>query len=298
MSENIKLIKRVSYGSIIVNILLFAFKLIAGLVGCSAALLSDAIHSASDVFSTIIVLIGIHISKKAADKEHEYGHERMECLAAIILAAVLFATGLMIGISGVRNIYLRAYLTDKLPALITIIAAAVSIIVKEIMYQVTAKAAKKVSSSSLMADAWHHRSDALSSVGSLSGIILSRAGFPIGDPIASIIICAFIIKASTDIFKDAADKLTDHSCDTSTEEKMRRIVNEIPGVKNVDLLKTRQFGMMVYVDMEIAVDGYQSLFEAHAITENVHTMIENNFENVKHCMVHANPYNAAARDIS
>ena len=142
-----------------------------------------------------------------------------------------------------------------------------------------------------MADAWHHRSDALSSIGAFVGILGARLGYPILDPIASIVICVMIAKASIDIFRDAIDKMVDHSCDAKTEESMKREILKVPGVRRVDLLKTRLFGSKMYVDIEIATDGNISLFNAHDIAENVHHTIENKFKDVKHCMVHVNPIN-------
>ena len=141
----------------------------------------------------------------------------------------------------------------------------------------------------LMADAWHHRSDAMSSVGAFVGIFGARMGYPILDPIASVVICLLIGKASIDIFRDAVDKMVDRSCDRQTEESIRRTVLAVEGVKGVDLLQTRLFGSKIYVDLEIAADGTQTLDEAHQIAEHVHHAIEHTFPDVKHCMVHVNP---------
>ena len=174
---------------------------------------------------------------------------------------------------------------------ILLIAAVVSIVVKEWMFWYTRGAAKKINSGALMADAWHHRSDALSSIGAFVGIFGARLGYPILDPIASIVICFMIAKASIDIFRDAIDKMVDHSCDAKTEEFMKREILKVPGVRRVDLLKTRLFGSKMYVDIEIAADGNISLCDAHDIAENVHHTIENKFKDVKHCMVHVNPIN-------
>ena len=281
---------RVSISSIIGNVALSLFKLLAGIFGHSAALISDAIHSASDIVSTVIVIIGMHISSKEADAEHEYGHERIECIAAILLAAILAATGLGVGYSGIMSIKNASYVGIQVPGIIALIAAAVSIVVKEAMFQYTKVAAKRIRSTSLMADAWHHRSDALSSIGSLLGVLGARLGFPICDPIASLIICLFILKASYDIFMDAVRKLTDTSCDPAVEEEMRRCAMSVDGVLEVDSLRTRQFGSKLYVDMEVAADGNLTLYDSHQIAEAVHDKLELTFPEVKHCMVHMNPY--------
>ena len=286
-----KISMRVSGVSITVNLVLSLFKLLAGILAHSGAMLSDAVHSASDVISTIVVIIGVKLSGKKSDAEHQYGHERLECVSAIILAGLLFATGVGIGMSGIKSI-LAGSKGQKImePGLLALIAAVVSIVTKEWMFWYTRAAAKKISSGALMADAWHHRSDALSSVGSFVGILGARLGCPIMDPIASVVICIFILKAAIDIFKDAIDRMVDHSCDEETEDKMRQAVLEVPGVKGVDVLQTRLFGSKIYVDLEISADGQQSLNDAHAIAERVHHMIENTFQDVKHCMVHVNPY--------
>lgn len=286
-----KIAMRVSGVSITVNLVLSLFKLLAGILAHSGAMLSDAVHSASDVISTIVVIIGVKLSGKKSDAEHQYGHERLECVSAIILAGLLFATGVGIGTSGIKSI-LAGSKGQKImePGLLALIAAVVSIVTKEWMFWYTRAAAKKISSGALMADAWHHRSDALSSVGSFVGILGARLGCPIMDPIASVVICIFILKAAIDIFKDAIDRMVDHSCDEETEDKMRQAVLEVPGVKGVDVLQTRLFGSKIYVDLEISADGQQSLNDAHAIAERVHHMIENTFQDVKHCMVHVNPY--------
>ena len=286
-----KIAMRVSGVSITVNLVLSLFKLLAGILAHSGAMLSDAVHSASDVISTIVVIIGVKLSGKKSDAEHQYGHERLECVSAIILAGLLFATGVGIGMSGIKSI-LAGSKGQKImePGLLALIAAVVSIVTKEWMFWYTRAAAKKISSGALMADAWHHRSDALSSVGSFVGILGARLGCPIMDPVASVVICIFILKAAIDIFKDAIDRMVDHSCDEETEDKMRQAVLEVPGVKGVDVLQTRLFGSKIYVDLEISADGQQSLNDAHASAERVHHMIENTFQDVKHCMVHVNPY--------
>ena len=280
---------RVTMVSIIGNLLLSAFKLMAGLLAHSGAMVSDAVHSASDVFSSIIVIIGVKVSSRASDKEHPYGHERFECVAAIILSVVLFITGLFIGIQAVQTIFGGNYASLVVPGILALVAAIVSILVKEAMYWYTKINAQKIDSSALMADAWHHRSDALSSVGALIGIGGARLGYPILDPIASGIICIFILKAAIDIFLDAIDKMVDHSCDASTEEAIRKCALEQEGVIQVDFLQTRVFGNRIYVDIEISADGNMSLYDSHNIAETVHDAIESTFAKVKHIMVHVNP---------
>lgn len=280
---------KVSFITIIGNVVLSVIKLLAGIIAHSGAMISDAVHSASDVFSTFVVIIGIKLASKQPDKEHPYGHERMECVAAIILAVVLFITGLGIGADALRNILSGNYNELQVPGMLALIAAIVSIVSKEAMYWYTRHYAKKIDSGALMADAWHHRSDAFSSIGALIGIAGARLGFPVMDSIASLVIFLFIVKAAFDIFKDAMDKMTDHSCDEETEAQIYDCVMKNENVMGIDLLQTRIFGNKIYVDLEISADGSFTLQEAHTIAEAVHDDIEQNFPKVKHIMVHVNP---------
>ena len=290
MNENYeKQAMKVSMVSIVGNFILTALKLLAGIVAHSGAMISDAIHSASDVFSTFVVIVGIRISGKESDKDHPYGHERLECVAAIVLATILAATGLGIGYSAAVKIVGGNYANLEIPGILALLAAVLSIAVKEAMYQYTRVYAKKYDSSALMADAWHHRSDALSSVGALIGIAGARMGFPVLDPIASFVICIFIEKAAYDIFMDAVNKMVDRACDEETEDELRKCAMGQSGVLGIDLLHTRVFGNKIYVDIEISADAEQSLREAHGIAERVHDSIEKEFPKVKHIMVHVNP---------
>ena len=278
---------KVSVITIIANAILAAFKFITGIVGKSNAMISDSVHSFSDVLSTVIVIIGLKISSKQADVEHPYGHERMESIAAFILATMLFVTGLLIGIEGVKNIFNSEGIAK--PTFIALIAAVISILVKELMYWYTIYYAKKIKSEALKADAWHHRSDAFSSVGSLIGVAGSMLGYTILDSVASIVICGFIIKVAYDIFKESLDKVVDHSVSEDTIVEIEKEAYEIDGVLNVDLIKTRMFGNKIYIDLEISADKNMTLERAHAIAHQVHDSIEEKFKDVKHCMVHVNP---------
>lgn len=286
-----KIAMRVSRNTIVVNLILSIGKFLAGFLGSSNAMISDAVHSASDVFSTIVVMAGVKISNKESDQNHPYGHERLESVAAVLLAVILAATGLGIGGSGIRTMISGTEGAGiSVPSLMPLIAALISIAVKEGMYWYTIYAANEIHSDALRADAWHHRSDALSSIGSFVGILGAKLGFPILDPLASVIICVFILKAAFDIFRDAIGKMTDESCDYKTVEAISGVVKRQQGVEGLDDIKTRRFGSRIYVDIEISVDGEQKLWEAHRIAEQVHDEVEKNFQMVKHCMVHVNPY--------
>jgi len=279
---------RVSRNTMITNTLLAVFMLAAAFYGRSAAIFSDAINTVADVFSTFIVIIGIKMAAKQADREHPYGHERFECVSAIILAIILGLTGASIGYSGIHTITGGNFQLEA-PGIFALVAAFVSILVKEGMYRYTKAVADKIESGSLKADAWHHRSDALSSIASLLGVAGARMGIPVLDSVASVVISLAVIKAAYDIFKDAVGKMTDHACDDTIENAIRELVLAQDSVLNIDLLNTRIFGDKIYVDVEISVNGEISLAESHKIAHAVHDAIEQGFPKVKHCMVHTNP---------
>lgn len=294
VQTNEQIALRVSWNTIVWNVILSAFKLFAGVYAHSAAMLSDAVHSISDVLSTLVVIVGVKLANQTSDKEHPYGHERMECVAAIVLAVILFGTGIGIGYSGLQKIFAVDGGVPVLPGLLALAAAVVSIVVKEAMYWYTRAAAKKIDSGALMADAWHHRSDALSSVGSFIGILGARLGFPVLDAVACVVICLFILKAAFSIFMDSIGKMTDKACDDDTVEEIQTVILAQKDVVKIDRLKTRLFGNKIYVDVEISADGESTLQEAHEVARQVHEAIETRFPKVKHCMVHMNPVDITA----
>lgn len=289
MEDTLKEGMKVSITTMIGNIFLSIFKFICGWIGKSHAMISDSIHSLSDVFSTIVVMIGLKLANKKEDTDHPYGHERMECIAAFLLAVFLFITGIGIGWMGIRIIIENDYHSIQAPTMIALIASIISILTKEIMYWYTRSVAKKIKSDALMADAWHHRSDSLSSIGSLIGISGAMLGWKLLDPIASIMICVCIIKASLDIFMDAVDKMVDKSCSTEFIEEIKQLVLKIDGVEDIDSIKTRLFGNKCYIDIEVSADETLSLKEAHEIAQTIHDKIEDTYQETKHCMVHMNP---------
>jgi cation diffusion facilitator family transporter len=201
---------------------------------------------------------------------------------------MLALTGAGIGYSGLKTI-MHGTQTLKAPGLLALVAAVISIIVKEAMFWYTKKGAEKINSGALLADAWHHRSDALSSVGSLLGIAAARLGYPIFDPLAAILICFFIFKAAFDIFMDAVDKMVDKAVDDDTINEMRELILAQDGVMAIDDIRTRMFGSRYYVDVEISADASLNLYEAHKIAHKVHDEIETHFKEAKHVMVHVNP---------
>lgn len=286
--NNVNTAYRVSIISLAVNLVLSTFKFIAGFAAGSGAMVSDAVHSASDVASTIIVMIGIRLANEKPDSRHQYGHEKFECIAAVILSAFLFAIAIGIGYNGVRQLLNPGEIS--VPGFLALVAALVSIVVKEWMYWFTIAAAKKINSGALKADAWHHRSDALSSVGSLIGIGAARMGYPIMEPLASLLICLMIFKAAFDIIKQAFEQMVDTAADEKTADEIYRAVYSVNGVQKIDLLHTRMHANLLYVDVEIAVDGSLELYDSHRIAQEVHDRLEGQFPLIKHCMVHVNPY--------
>lgn len=283
------IIRQVSLVSIIGNIALTVFKLFAGIVGHSSAMVSDSVHSLSDVVSTLIAFWGVRMSKKAADKSHPYGHERIECVASLVLGLLLMATGVGIGKVGLQTILSGQYETLAVPGAIALAAAVVSIALKEAMFWYTRHYAKLLNSAAFMADAWHHRSDAFSSIGSLLGIGGAMLGFPVLDSVASVVICLCILKVAYDILKDALAKMLDTSCGEDYERQLREYIAAQEDVIRVDVLRSRMFGNRVYVDLEIEMDGDKTLRESHAVAERIHDNVETDFPNVKHIMIHVNP---------
>lgn len=290
LKNNEKQAMKVSVVSLIGNFILSLFKLVAGLIGFSYAMVADAIHSFSDVFTTIIVMVGMKISSKKADKEHPYGHDRFECVAALILAFILFDVGLLVGYTAIEKLISGSYLQTEIPKTIALIAAVVSIVWQFIMFVYARNVAKKINSGALKADAWHHLSDSLSSIGSLIGIAGAMLGAPILDVIAGLVICLLIIKVAIDIFIDSVNKMTDKSASEEVNNKIKELAILIDGVKAVDMIKTRQFGNMFYIDIEISCDPNLNLKDAHQIAQNVHDEIEKELKLVKHCLVHVNPF--------
>ena len=276
------------------NVALALGKLAAGVLGGSAAMVSDAVHSFSDVAATAIAYVGVRIAARKADAGHPYGHERFECLASLALALLLAAVGLGIGYAGAREVCGLAAGTASSqagggPLWIALAAAVVSIVAKAGMYLYTRHWADVMGSPAFLADAKHHLSDSLSSVGALVGSGATMLGFPLGDPLASVVICLFILKMAWEVAVDAVERMVDAPCAPEHEEEIRSCLAAQDGVCGVDVLHTRMFGTRIYVDTEISVDGDLSLRDAHDIAEAAHDAVEKRFPDVKHIMVHVNP---------
>lgn len=278
---------KVSLITILINFLLFLLKLIIGFISHSHAIISDAFHSLSDVITTIAVIFGLVLASKEADESHPYGHEKIESLVAIILSMVLLISGLSIGYLGLKDIFMNKAII--VPGFSALVAALISVAVKEGMFHYTMHVAKKINSSSMKADAWHHRSDAISSIGSFIGVLLARIGFPIFDPICSILICVLIIKCALEIFGSATKEVVDASCDEDLNKQIIDTIYKTEQDIKINDFKSRMFGNKCYIDVEIALDGNLSLNKANDIVTKIHNKVENNFNMVKHCNIHIVP---------
>ncbi|MBE6907536.1 MAG: cation transporter [Ruminococcaceae bacterium] len=281
----------ISVKGMIINLLLFAAKGITGLLIHSVSLLSDAVHSLTDIISTAVVLAGIKISCKPADRSHPYGHDKIECMIAFLLGLMLFAIGAIIGWEGIHKLHNPPEISGISYLLNTfaLVAALVSIFAKEWMYRFTIKCARQIGSSSMAADAWHHRSDAISSIGSLIGVIGIRFDFGIIDVLACFVISVFIFKAAYSICADACKKMIDTAGDYAIVTHIEHIILDNKDVLSLDMLKTRQFGSRLYVDIEVTLDRRISFEHSHNIAHSIHDSIENTITEVKHCMVHVSP---------
>ena len=284
--DDYKLGRKISIYTIIINMILSSIKIVSGILGHSSAMIADGIHTASDVVTTVIVILGLSIASKDADKEHPYGHEKFESAMAKLISVLLFATGLYMGYQAITVLVKGEF---SRPGQIALIAAGLSIVVKESMYRYTIITARKIESLSMEADAWHHRSDAFSSIGTFLGVLGARFGLPILDPIAAIIVSIFVMKVGVDLYLKSMNELVDKSADSKVMEKIRVVTLSTDGVEEIRDLKTRVFGNRIYVDLEIAVNGDLSVKTGHTIAENVHDGIETHIPSVKHCMVHVEP---------
>lgn len=272
----------------LINILLSIIKILAGIRGNSKAILADGIHSLSDVFSTFLVIIGLNVASKEADENHPYGHEKYESIFGKILSLFLIGTGLFIGYESLNSLISGDI---EKPGNIALLAAFISILSKEAMYWYTIRVARDIKSIALEADAWHHRSDALSSIGTFAGVLGARFGFLALDPLGGIVVSIIVLKIGLQLYLKSVSELVDESAPESMEDTIKNITLEVNGVEGIKDLKTRVFGSKVYVDLEIYVDGNLSVIKGHKISEIVHDRLEEELEDIKHCMVHIEPYN-------
>lgn len=278
---------KVTLISIIWNVVLTFIKVLGGILGKSNAMIADGLHSASDIISSIGVLIGNKIAKTPNDKEHNYGHEKAETLVSFLLSMLLIGVALKISLNGINSLI---HLNDvQVPTFLPLIISVISIGVKEYQYKITIKVAKKINSPSLKADAWHHRSDALSSVAAFIGIGGSLLGFKALDPIATVVVGLFVAKVGLDIFKDAINELMDYSIDENDESQIITIANDTDGVLNIGELRTRKHGSMAYVDLTICVNKDLTVLQGHEIANKLEISILEELQIVKGITVHVEP---------
>lgn len=277
----------------VANLLLVVFKFIAGIVGHSAAMIADAVHSLSDFITDIIVVIFVAISGKPEDEDHDYGHGKYETLATAVIGIILFFVGVGILISGIKAI-IGTLQGEPLqtPSLLALIAAVISIVVKEVLYHYTVKRGKALGSSSVVANAWHHRSDALSSIGTAIGIggaIFLGEQWRILDPIAAVIVSLFIIKVAVELFKPCIEELLERSLPAEMEQKILDIILSTPQVSSPHHLRTRRIGSYIAIEVHIRMDGQTSLSEAHQVASDIERRLKAEFGESTHIGIHMEP---------
>lgn len=278
---------KVTILSIILNILLTVLKILSGIFGKSSAIIADGIHSASDIITSLGVLIGNNLAKKPNDLEHPYGHERIETIISFILASVLILVAMNIGIKGINSLLNPNNILT--PNAFPLIVSFISVIIKEFQFKITIKVANKTNSPSLKADAWHHRSDALSSIAAFIGIGGAMFGIKILDPIATIIVALIVIKVGFNIFKSSFDELIDRSIDISDIYAIKEITNETLEITSINSFKSRKHGPFAYIDMTISLNKDLTLFEAHKVADNLEKNIILKFPYIKEINIHTEP---------
>ena len=276
-----------------VNMILFAFKLVAGIVGRSGAMIADAVHSASDFVTDIVVLAFVRISAKPRDDDHKWGHGKYETLASLIIGVALFAVGIEILIDSAEKIAaVAAGEVLPRPGVIAIIAAAVSILVKEALYQWSVRVGKQLDSPSVVANAWHHRSDALSSIGALLGIgcaYFLGEKWRIADPIAAIVVAALIIKVAYDLCRTALAELLEKSLPREVEDEILAIISAMPNVYKPHNLRTRRIGANIAIEVHIRVDGSMTVHDSHEISRDIEQALREKYGAQTAVAIHVEP---------
>lgn len=290
-----KEIYKITLWGSLVNFLLLVFKFVAGFVGNSAAMIADAVHSLSDFITDIIVILFVRVSSMPKDENHHYGHGKYETLATAIIGVVLFAVGVGILVNAVETI-IDFFHGKELaaPNIWALGAAAVSIVFKEALYQYTVYKGKNLNSNAVMANAWHHRSDALSSIGTLlgiSGAMFLGEKWRVLDPIAAFLVSIFILKVSIELTKASLEELLEKSLPKKTQEKILNIIHSFPEVKSPHNLRTRHIGSNIAIEFHIRMDGNLSLNEVHEITKRMENALKAEFGPLTHIGIHMEPIN-------
>lgn len=293
--EREKRIYRVTLMGSVVNVILLVFKFIAGILGGSAAMIADAVHSLSDFLTDIIVIAFVRISSKPEDEDHDYGHGKYETLATSIIGLALLMVGLYIFYNGARQIWDVMHGAEiEQPGLVALIAAIVSILLKEWTYRFTASVGKKVESQAVIANAWHHRSDALSSIGTAIGIggaILLGKGWAVLDPVAALVVSVFIVKTALGLLSTSSGELLEKSLPKEVEKKIVDIVESEPEVSEVHHLCTRRIGSNIAIEMHIRMPGEISLKDSHTRASDIERMLRQHFGEHTHINLHVEPLN-------
>ena len=290
-----KEIYKITLWGSLVNFLLLVFKFVAGFVGNSAAMIADAVHSLSDFITDIIVILFVRVSSMPKDENHHYGHGKYETLATAIIGVVLFAVGVGILVNAVEAI-IDFFHGKELaaPNIWALGAAAVSIVFKEALYQYTVYKGKNLNSNVVMANAWHHRSDALSSIGTLlgiSGAMFLGEKWRVLDPIAAFLVSIFILKVAIELTKASLEELLEKSLPKKTQEKILNIIHSFPEVKSPHNLRTRHIGSNIAIEFHIRMDGNLSLNEVHEITKRMENALKAEFGPLTHIGIHMEPIN-------
>ena len=293
LTEREKAIYQVTWAGSFVNFLLVIFKFIAGILGHSAAMIADAVHSLSDFATDIVVLIFTRISNKPQDKNHDYGHGKYETLATAIIGIVLFAVGASICWNGLQAIQ-TVWQGGRLPApgMLAFAGAIISIVSKELIYRYTIHVGRKINSSAVIANAWHHRSDAFSSIGTAIGIggaIVLGESWSVLDPMAAVVVSFFIMKVAVQLLKPCVDELTEKSLPDEIEKEICLIAENTPGVSAIHNLRTRRIGNHYAIEMHVQMDGHLTLYEAHAKASVIENKLKEKYGNETHVGIHVEP---------
>jgi cation diffusion facilitator family transporter len=290
--EEETIIKKNTILTIIMNTLLAIAKIFGGVLGGSAVLVADGIQSVADIATNIVVFISAIFSKKDKDKTHPYGHEKFDSMVSIFLGFALLITAFQLGKDAAVRFYEMVFENAEVikPMWYTWVIALMTIVVKELLFRKTTVDAKKARSQALMAQAWDHRSDTIVSFGSIIGIVGAIYGIGFLDPLASMVIALFIFRLGYKIIKTGVSQVIDESANDEQISKIKELVNENDNVRSIDEIKTRMFGLSIYVDLEISLDAHLSLEKAHQISEDIHDYIEKEMPDVIHCMIHVNPH--------
>lgn len=286
-------IYRVTIVGSVVNMLLLIFKFVAGIVGNSAAMVADAVHSLSDFVTDIVVILFVRLSGRPADEDHGYGHGKFETLATLFVSLVLFGVAVMLFVGGVKDIVAVAH-GEQLaePTMVALIAAVISIIAKELLYHYTVKCGEKLNSQVVVANAWHHRSDAFSSIGVLAGVggaMFLGGSWAVLDPIAATIVSLFIVKVAYSLLMPSLEELLERSLPKDVEQRIEQIILSVDGVSSPHHLRTRRIGSAYAIEVHIRMDGNLTLTQAHAVTTTVERLLKQEFGDSTHVGIHTEP---------